>query len=86
MLFNNIKLDSFETIADEYDSYEIIEDNELNKTNEIYDKKEYIDKYLISIEDAVCEALEYIQNITGIDSIEECKDILTKVYESLRDK
>ena len=86
MLFNNIKLDSFETIADEYDFYEIIEDNKLNSTNDVFYKKEYIDKYLISIEDAVCEALEYIQNITGIDSIEECKDILTKVCRSLRDK
>ena len=58
---------------------EIIDDSEYQ---ELYEKDE-VDDFISKIESMVSDAIKEIQDIAGIDKIDECREILGKVVNMI---
>lgn len=62
---------------------EIIDDSEYQyPEKELYEKDE-VDDFISKIESMVSDAIKEIQDIAGIDKIDECREILEKVVNMI---
>lgn len=62
---------------------EIIEDAEYQyPEKELYEKDE-VDNFINKIENMVSDAINKIQDITGIDKIDECQEVLEKIVHMI---